>query len=237
MDLSNIKGNNSNDATFITSNRSCPKDIALALRKGMPKVLAFSDTHAIADTVATSIVMMTGTPMSNIRPALDPLTINLHNGEIVHSTHICDISIPGLPMILTGHIVPGLSMASLVGIRVLCKAGCKVTFTDTKCEVKYKDKVILNGIKDPTTDLWTLPITPTAISATRNQHVGKNQLDHKNPPHVDWAAFTHSIRTRTNAVKFAHQSLCNPKISSLMKATKKGFLKGCPNLSKELVTK
>jgi hypothetical protein len=65
---------------------------------------------------------------------MDPLTMNLPNGEIVHSTHEWDISIPGLLMILTGHIVPGLSMASLMGIQVLCKAGCKVIFTDTKCE-------------------------------------------------------------------------------------------------------
>jgi hypothetical protein len=40
-----------------------------------------------------------------------------------------------------------------------------------------------------------------------------------------------------NALKFSHQSLCNPKISSLLKATRKGFLKGCPNLNEELVTK
>jgi hypothetical protein len=129
-------------------------------------MLAFSDTHAIADTGATSIFVMTGTPMKNIRPATEPLTINLPNGDIVHSTHICDISIPGLPMILTGHIVPGLSMASLMGIRVLCKAGCKVIFTDTKCKVRFNNKIILNGIKDPTIDLWTLPITPTAINET-----------------------------------------------------------------------
>ncbi len=31
--------------------------------------------------------------------------------------------------------------------------------------------------------------------------------------------------------------MCNPKISSLLKASRKRFLKGCPNLSKELVTK
>jgi hypothetical protein len=31
--------------------------------------------------------------------------------------------------------------------------------------------------------------------------------------------------------------MCNPKISSLLKALQKGFLKGCPNLSKDLVTK
>jgi hypothetical protein len=59
------------------------------------------------------------------------------------------------------------------------------------------------------------------------------------PPNkdVDVAMFTHSIRTRANAVKFSHQSLCNPKISSLMKALRKCYLKGYPNLSEELVTK
>jgi hypothetical protein len=43
--------------------------------------------------------------------------------------------------------------------------------------------------------------------------------------------------TQANAIKFAHQSLCNPKIVSLMKALHKGFLQGCPNLNKELVAK
>jgi hypothetical protein len=180
--------------------------------------------------------MMAGTPMKNIRSTMDPLTINLPNGEIVHSTHICDISILGLSMILTGHIVLGLSEASLMGIRVLCKAGCKVFFTDTKCEVRYKNKVILNGIKDPTTDLWTLPITPMAINETGCHDLGKDQYNQKNPHPIAWAAFAHSVRTRANAVKFSHQSLCNPTISTLLKALKKGFLKGCPDLSKELVT-
>jgi hypothetical protein len=34
-----------------------------------------------------------------------------------------------------------------------------------------------------------------------------------------------------------HQSLCNPKISKLLKAVCKGFLKGCPNLSEKLILK
>ena len=124
-----------------------------------------------------------------------------------------------------------------MGIRVLCKGGCKVVFTDMKCEVKYKNKVILNGIKHPTTDLWTLPITPTAINEMGSHELGKDPCDQKTPHPGDWAAFAHSIRTRANAVEFSHQSLCNPTISSLMKALKKGFLKGCPDLSKNLVTK
>jgi hypothetical protein len=195
LDPSKTGVNTSDNATVITSNKSRDSEIASALRKGMPTALTFANTHAIADTGATSIFVMAGTPMNNIRSAMDPLTINLPNGEIVHSTHTCDISIPGLPTILTGHIVPGLSMASLMGIRVLCKAGCKVIFTDTKCEVKYKNKVILHGIKDPTTDLWTLPITPTEVKATGSHDVGKDQGDQKNLHPVNWAAFAHSVRT------------------------------------------
>ena len=194
-------------------------------------------SHSIADTGATSIFVMAGTPMNNVRTTAAPLSINLPNGGIVKSTHVCDIIIPGLPKILTGHIVPGLAMASLLGIRVLCKAGCEVTFTDATCEVKYDNKIILQGAKDPSTDLWTLPITHEAIQAQINNMVGKDQSDQKNPNHVSVAAFTHSIRTRENAVKFAHQSLGNPKISTLLKALKKNFLKGCPNMTIELVNK
>jgi hypothetical protein len=49
--------------------------------------------------------------------------------------------------------------------------------------------------------------------------------------------FAHSVSTRANKVKFQHQALCNPKISRLLKATRKGFLKGCPYISEELILK
>ncbi len=55
--------------------------------------------------------------------------------------------------------------------------------------------------------------------------------------HPALAMVTHSIITRANAVKFVHQSLCNPKISTLLKATRRGFLKGCPGISKKLILK
>jgi hypothetical protein len=45
-------------------------------------------------------------------------------------------------------------------------------------------------------------------------------------PGVNIAAFAHLVCTRINAVKFSNQSLGNPKISTLLKATCKGLLKG-----------
>jgi hypothetical protein len=109
---------------------------------------------------------MEGTPMENIKPTMSPITINLPDGKRVRSTHTCDITIPGLPTVLVGHIVPGIKMALLFGIRVLCKAGCTVTFDDEKCVVRYNNKIILRGYKDPKTDLLTLPITGEGMWTT-----------------------------------------------------------------------
>ncbi len=64
-------------------------------------------------------------------------------------------SIDGLPGVLTGHIIPELSIASLFGIRVLTNAGCKVRFDNNNCTVWYKGKIIMQGGKDAKTDLWT----------------------------------------------------------------------------------
>jgi len=86
------------------------------------------DTYdAIADSGATQIFVMDGTPVINKRPTTHPLKVALADGRIVVSTHMCDIKIDGLPTVLTGHIIPDLSIASLFGIRVLTEAGCTVT--------------------------------------------------------------------------------------------------------------
>jgi hypothetical protein len=42
---------------------------------------------------------------------------------------------------------------------------------------------------------------------------------------------------QSNAVNFSHQSLCSPKVSSLLKAVRRGFLNGCPNMSVKLILK
>jgi len=157
-------------------------------------------------------------------------------------------------MVLVGHVVPKLSIASLIGIRVLCDTGCEVVFTKTNCDIWYKGKVILSGTKEPSTDLWTLPIGPQNEQAKKTivnnkcvptalRKVGQApQKSIKVPSDAHYgathaASFAHSVKTRANAVKFAHQALCNPKISTLLKAVRRGFLDGCPNLSEKLINK
>ncbi len=117
------------------------------------KAMKFARMHAVADTGATSLFVMEGLKMGNVKITKNPLSINLPDGEMLKSTHTCDIIILGLPTVLTGHIVQGLMMVSLVGIRILCKAGCQVIFTEEYCDIIYNGKLILRGYKDPQTDL------------------------------------------------------------------------------------
>jgi hypothetical protein len=56
-------------------------------------------------------------------------------------------------------------------------------------------------------------------------------------PGADLASFMHSVGMRANREKSAHHSLCNPKTTTLLKAVRRGFLKGCPNLTKKLILK
>ena len=180
---------------------------------------------------------------------------------------------------LVGHIVPELSIASLFGIRVLTAAGCTVKFDIEKCVVKYNGKNILTGMKDPTTDLWTLPIVGSvgktspmdthdeqdvfeplrdefmeranaACSATTSSLAvplctstqvyttgGTATYTLPNPPPNEFGFFTHTVQTKANSIKFAHQLMCSPTISTILKAIRRGFLDGCPNLSAKGVTR
>ncbi len=165
---------------------------------------------AIADSSATQIFVMDGTPVSNKRTTPHPLKVALANGRIVVSTHMCDITIDGLPTILTGHIIPDCLIASLFGIHVLTDAGCTVTFDKNRCIVRYNGAVILNGAKDPATDLWTLPLG--SPKSTTSHHV-TDMIPPVAPEFADAraniatgiACFTHTVQTKTNSIRFVHQ--------------------------------
>jgi hypothetical protein len=204
-------------------------------------VVELSPGMSITDSGATQIFVMDGTPVVNRRPTTRPLRVALADGRIVTSTHMCDITIEGLPTTLTGHIVPNLSVASLFGICVLTSTGCKVTFTNNECIVRYKKRIILRGAKDPAMDLWTLPLGPLSMtsknSSRRSPLVALSITDtHAHRPLLI-AFFAHTMRTKANSIRFAHQSLCSPTIPTLLKAIKRGYIKGCPNLTARGVKK
>jgi hypothetical protein len=241
----------SNSATRSCQNTQQQPTLLAALARTLysnPKpqylnAITIATNLAIADRGATSIFVMDGVDVENKWLATKPLTLNLPDGRKIKSMHVCDIHISGLPITLMGHIIPDLKIALLIGIHPLCKVGGKVIFDNEKCDVVYEGRVILRGCKDPSTDLWTLPITKEGMRTTPSQNdlpwpcPGISRAPH--PPLViyEGALFLHSVQTQANNVKFAHQPLCNPKISTLLKTTWQGFLKGCPYISVKLINK
>ena len=220
--------------TIIASNTSSSNDTVAHHALGM----MIGPSQAIAGTGATSLFLTKGAPCENKRIATNPISATLPDDRRIHSTHVCDVRIPGLPSVLTGHIMPEMSTASLFGIHILCKAGCKVTFDDDKCQVFYNDAIILTGYKDPISDLWTLPILPcktvwTSLGAPHQPPLGPCMSDAP----TDVANFSYHHTMTENNIKFMHQSLGNPPKRSLLTAIRRGFLRGAPHMNLKSVTK
>ena len=115
--------------------------------------------------------------------------------------------------------MPDMTMATLCGVRVLCKVGCQVIFDDDKCQVIYNGKIILTGYKDPVSNLWTLPIllVDGAQTILDAQHQSPLVPCMSGPPcHPN--NFSYHQTTKEYNVKFMHQSLCNPPKSLLLAA-------------------
>jgi hypothetical protein len=96
--------------------------------------------EAMANSGATQIFFMEGTPVKNKRCTTCPLKVTLADGQQVWTTHMCDIDITGLPYTLTSHIIPNLSIPFLFGICVLTAVGCTATFDNNKCVVPFNGK-------------------------------------------------------------------------------------------------
>ena len=117
---------------------------------------------AVADAGTTGHFVLQGTPVTNIKIARHPLKINLPDGDYLTLTHTCTLDIPWLPKeAKEAHIVPGLAHASLISIKILSDAGCKVTYDDDECRIFYNKKIVWLGKREPQTGFWILPLTDT----------------------------------------------------------------------------
>ena len=207
---------NNDDVTIVASNTMS----AVAQNMHNKNVLTISPALAVADMSIASFFLTKGAPSSNKQIATNPISVTLPDGHTIMSMHICNVKIPGLPTVLTGHILPDMTKASLFGICILCKAGCTVVFDNDKCQVIFNKKVIVTGYKDSISDLWTLPILPnnqlqTTHDAKHHQLPG---LCMDRQPALHAMNFSYHCTTKESNVKFMHQSLCNSPKSLLLAA-------------------
>ena len=71
------------------------------------------------------------------------------------------------------HIVPGLVHSSLVFIKVLYAAGCKVMYEVHTCNVYFNEKILWQGVKEPTTGIWVPPLDLTKANSPHSKPTNK----------------------------------------------------------------
>ena len=78
----------------------------------------------------------------------------------MESTHECEIENPKLPQAaIAAHVVPGLVHTSLISIKMIIDAGCKVTYDTEHVRFFYRGNVVWKGTIESLTGLWVLPLT------------------------------------------------------------------------------
>ena len=61
-----------------------------------------------------------------------------------------------------------MAHTSLILIKVLTDAGCKVVYDAHECRVYFRDKIVWTGVKEPTTSLWVLPISTNSETSSQD---------------------------------------------------------------------
>jgi hypothetical protein len=115
----------------------------------------------------------------------------------------------------------------MIATRKICAAGCKVTFDQQECKVYHKGWLVLIGDRDENTNLWRLPINPTAKpTGNRLAHLKLHMTLNKFATHIAQNVYT--LPYKHNQLKFMHQTFFCPPIETLTQAIQSTHLEGIP---------
>ena len=104
---------------------------------------------AVTDSGATGNFVLPGTNVSDRNISEKPLTISLPDDTQLKSTHTCEIDVPWIPKeSIRAHIVPGVAHTSLLWIKVLTDAVCKVVHAKHECRVYFKNEIVWAGVRN-----------------------------------------------------------------------------------------
>ena len=182
---------------------------------------------AIADTGATGHFLLPVAPAIDVKPTEKAISILLPDGERITSTHECELNIPSLPQeAKKAHIVPKLAHTSLVSIKMLCDAGCRVTYDNNTVNVFYKNIIIWKGHREPSTGLWVLPLN----ERPKLQNLQLLQQ-------TETALSAYSMKSKRDLITYLHQCLFSPPKRTLLKAIHNNQLVTWPGLTTKSVSK
>ena len=131
------------------------------------------------------------------------------------------LNLPTLPPnARTAYLLPGLAH-NLLALPQLCDNGCTVTFTKKGVTASIDGTTVLRGWRDPTSNLWRVPINDINIKETQ-QFAANMMYDCANLEQL-----TH----------FYHACCFAPVADTWINAINKGYFRGWPNLTAKNVRK
>ena len=135
-----------------------PKTVETANKVANP--IQISKQLGISYAGATGHFLQLCTPAKNERTTNNPISTSQPDGGKLESTHECETKNPKLSQAeRAAHIVPGLAHTSLISIKMLIDAGCKVTYNTEHLKVFYRGNVVWKGTREYLTGLLVLPLT------------------------------------------------------------------------------
>jgi hypothetical protein len=130
--------------------------------------------------------------------AVTPINFTLPDGATIHSTHTCDLLLPQLPLAATkAHIIPGLSISSLLSVGQLVDANCSVKFDRTSVEVLQNQEWILEGVRNVRNGLWTVDLEEN------NSHTNKDEITTPNSK-SEQANRVYECTNKRDLLRFLH---------------------------------
>jgi hypothetical protein len=147
--------------------------------------------------------------LSNLQPTTTPLSVQVANQQMMHSTHTAELPLSALPPTARQVDVFPTMNKSLVAVSPLCDAGCTVLFDSTTCTIQCPSGETIHCPRQPD-GLWTLL-----------------------PPNPCLQAMSASLPSSTpeELVAFAHAALFSPALSTLLTAMQKNYLPPFPGLT------
>ena len=163
------------------------------------------------------------------------MCIKLPYGEQIKYTHTFQIEIPWLPEGATRfHIVPGLAHTSLVYIKILCDAGCKIEYNASKCGFIFNQKIVWKGTREPTTGLLVLLLDPKHAYPEANFQV-KSAYEKLIKTEIANNAYT--ITSNRDLIHYLHQCLFCITKETLLKSIANNHFTTWPGLTYSSVKK
>ncbi len=163
---------------------------------------------AITNAGATANFVTPDAPLTGVVITENPLTIHTPDGGTLKSTHEGLLPIPWLPKeARKAHVIPGLAHASLISIKVLCKAGCTAIYKGDTVQIYYRGNFVWLGTEDPSTGLWVLPLNPSAPPKQAGDSPNQT-VSPKSTVHTAHNIF--QLSSKESLVKFLHQCLFSP---------------------------